>query len=132
MKHLTLATMIFAAAVFFGGISMARPVAVECEQLMTMKIDRATQDALYLLCDDTQKTWFKNDTDRESLKSKVVMAGTKVYQGKFGDAAQKLADYETTLRGLMDASKKKVDGERAQNVLVPDADSSQMALSYLY
>ena len=59
------------------------------------------------------------------------MAGTKVEQGKTSDASQKLSDAETTLRALMDAPKKKVDVGQAQNVLLPDLDAAQMAVTNL-
>jgi len=136
MKYNLNVVGVMGAAVLLCGLSagqaMAAPSApVECETLLNMKIESNAQSTLYTLCMHTQETWFKNGTDRENLKGKVVVAGTKVEQGKYSDASMKLSDYETTLRALMDAPKKKIDVDRAQNVLLPDLDAAQIAVANL-
>lgn len=124
------AIVMLVSAVVVPSVDAGPPSPVSCGDL-TKEIDKSAYDALYLLCHETDYTWFKNQTDKESLKGKVIMAGIKLSQGKLRDADGKLSDYESTLRSLMDAAKKKVDLDRAQNTLLPAVDASQMVIANL-
>lgn len=135
--HLNVVGVIGLAVLLCGlevGQALAAPPVVEevnCDSVYTSSKDQNLAPQLWDLCKATEETWFKSPTDKEALKSKIVMAAGKAWEGKVSDAEQKLSDYEYKLELLIGSAKRKVDVERAENVLKPMLLAAQQSLASL-
>ena len=92
--------------------------------------DGTLRPTLANLCEATKDADSLKGRDRDGLISKVLAAGSKLAQGKTGDADQKLQNYEDKLDSLVNATKPKIS-EADANALSPKLIDAQMCVADL-
>lgn len=110
LATLTFAVVILASSFFY---STARAETVsDCQNL----INQTASDLAGITIGGNNP-----DRTRASLESKLTGATTKLDEGKFQDAIDKLVDFRTSVENLATATKPKISQEDAA-LLISDAD----------
>jgi hypothetical protein len=114
MKKLLILSLVLALALGFLYTSAQAQTMEECQAL----IDQAASDL-------AQVTIGGNNTEqtRASLQSKLEAASTKLDEGKFQDAIDKLVDFRTAVERLANAPKPKIS-QAAGELLISDANAA--------